>query len=109
MEVDEKAVRLKIYLGESDRYQGKPAYQAVIALMRSRGLWGATVTRGIYGYGKKSLLHSASALRLSEDLPLVIEAVDSEKKVLPLVPELSGMVQGGLITIEDVKVLRHLG
>ncbi len=109
MELDEKAVRLKIYLGESDRFQGRPAYQAVVELLRKRGVWGATVTRGIYGYGKRSLLHTASALRLSEDLPLVIEAVDAEAKVLALVPELSEMVRGGLITVEDVKVLRHLG
>ncbi len=102
-------MRLRIYVGESDRYQGKPAYQAVVELMRARGLWGATVTRGIYGFGKRSLLHAASALRLSEDLPLVIETVDAEAKVMPLVPELSEMVRGGLITIEDVKVLRHLG
>jgi len=109
MQLDEKAVRLKIYLGESDRYDGRPAYQAVVELLRKKGLWGATVTRGIYGFGKRSLLHSASALRLSEDLPLLIEAVDSEPKVLAIVPELSEMVKGGLITVEDVKVLRHLG
>lgn len=109
LQLDEKAVRLTIYVGESDRVDGKPAFQAVVELMRKKGLWGATVTRGIYGFGKRSLLHSASALRLSEDLPLVIQAVDSEAKVLALVPELSEMVKGGLITVEDVKVLRHLG
>lgn len=109
MELEEKAVRLKIYLGESDRVDGKPAYQAVVQRMRERGFWGATVTRGVYGFGKRSLLHTASALRLSEDLPLIIEVVEAEDKVLPLVPELSEMVRGGLITVEDVKVLRHLG
>lgn len=109
MELAEKAVRLKIYLGESDRVDGRPAYQAVVGLMRERGLWGATVTRGIYGYGKRSRLHTASALRLSEDLPLIIEVVEAEDKVAPLVAELSSMVRGGLITIEDVRVLRHLG
>jgi len=109
MELSEKAVRLKIYVGESDRYQGKPAYQAVVQLMRERGFWGATVTRGIYGYGKRSRLHTASALRLSEDLPLIIEVVEAEEKVRALVAELSDMVKGGLITIEDVQVLRHIG
>lgn len=109
MELDEKAVRLKIYVGESDRYQGKPAYQVVVQLMRERGLWGATVTRGIYGFGKRSRLHTASALRLSEDLPLIIEVVETEEKVRSLVPELSAMVKGGLITIEAVEVLRHIG
>jgi PII-like signaling protein len=109
MQLDEKAVRLKIYVGESDRFNGRPAYQAVVELMRVRGFWGATVTRGIYGFGKRSLLHTASALRLSEDLPLVIEVVESEEKVRAIVPELSAMVKGGLITVEDVTVLRHIG
>jgi uncharacterized protein len=109
LELSEKAVRLKIYLGESDRVDGRPAYQAVVELLRARGLWGATVTRGIYGYGKRSRLHAASALRLSEDLPLIIEVVEAADKVEPLVPELSAMVRGGLITLEDVRVLRHLG
>ena len=109
MDLDQKAVRLKIYLGESDRYQGRPAYQAVVELLRSKGMWGATVTRGIYGFGKRSLLHSASALRLSEDLPLIVEVVESEGKITPLVPALSDMVRGGLITVEDVQVLRHIG
>jgi uncharacterized protein len=109
VELAEKAVRLKVYVGESDRFEGRPAYQAVVQLMRERGCWGATVVRGIYGFGKRSRLHSASTLRLSEDLPLIIEVVEAESKVLPLVPELSEMVKGGLITVEDVKVLRHLG
>lgn len=109
MELKEKAVRLKIYLGESDRYNGVPAYQAVVHHLREKGFWGATVYRGIYGYGKRSLLHSASVLRLSEDLPLIVEAVEDEDKVLAVVPQLSEMVKGGLITVEDVRVLRHLG
>lgn len=108
MQREDRAVRMKIYLGESDHYDGKPAYQAVVQLMRAKGIWGATVTRGIYGYGKRSLLHNASILRLSEDLPLIIEAVDSEKKLRALIPELSQMVKGGLITTEEIQVLRHL-
>jgi uncharacterized protein len=109
MELSEQAVRLKIYVGESDRFQGKPAYQAVVELLRTRGFWGATVVRGIHGYGKRSRLHSASVLRLSEDLPLIIEVVEAEDKVRAIVPELSHMVKGGLITIENVTVLRHIG
>ena len=109
MDLQEKAVRLTIYLGESDQYKGRPAFKAVVELLRSEGLWGATVTRGIYGYGKRSRLHTASALRLSEDLPLVVVAVDTEQKLLPLIPRLSEMVKGGLITVDDVKVLRHIG
>jgi hypothetical protein len=109
MELNEQAVRLKIYVGESDRYQGKPAYQAVVQFMREKGFWGATVTRGIYGFGKRSRLHSASALRLSEDLPLIIEVVEAREKVLAVVSEISEMVRGGLVTVEDVTVLRHIG
>lgn len=109
MDLEERAVRMKIYLGEADSFRGQPAYKAVVDLLRAEGIWGATVIRGLHGYGKRSRLHSASVLRLSEDLPLVIEAVDSEEKLLPLVPRLSEMVRGGLITVDDVKVLRHIG
>lgn len=109
MHLDEKALRLTIYVGESDRFEGRPAYQAVVEHLRKRGLWGATVLRGIYGYGRRSLLHSASVLRLSEDLPLVIEIVESEEKINAVVPEISAMVKGGLLTVEEVRVLRHIG
>lgn len=109
MELEEQAVRLTIYLGESDSFEGKPAYKAVVHFLRAKGVWGATVTRGVYGFGKRSRLHAATPLRLSEDLPMVVEAVDSEKKIQALVPELSHMVSGGLITVENVRVVRHIG
>ncbi len=109
MDLEERAVRLTIYVGESDRFKGRPAYKAVIHLLRAKGIWGATATRGVYGFGKVSRLHAAAPLRLSEDLPIVVEAVDTEEKLRPLLPELSEMVQGGLVTFEDVRVLRHLG
>ena len=109
MEIDEKALCLKIYVGESDHYDGIPAYKAVVHLLRECGIWGATVTRGIYGFGKRSKLHAASPLRLSEDLPIIIEAIDSEKKILEVIPRVSEMVKGGLITVNDVKVMRHIG
>jgi uncharacterized protein len=109
MDLAEKAVRVKIYVGESDRYAGQPAYKAVVHLLREQGIWGATVTRGIYGFGKRSLLHTSTPLRLSEDLPIIIEAVDSEKKITAVIPKISEMVMGGLITLEDVRVMRHLG
>ena len=105
MELEEKAVRLKIYVGESDHYEGQPAYKAVVIFLRAQGIWGATVHRGILGFGKRSVVHSTSALRLSGDLPMIIEAVDTERK---LVPRLSEMVKGGLITLDEVRVLRHL-
>ncbi|HKZ24054.1 MAG TPA: DUF190 domain-containing protein [Thermoplasmata archaeon] len=109
MELEESAVRLKIYVGEADQFEGKPAYKAVVQHLRAQGIWGATVTRGVYGFGKRSLLHAATPLRLSEDLPMIIEAVDSEKKVLAVISKVSEMVKGGLITIDDVRVMRHIG
>lgn len=109
MQLEENALRLKIYVGESEHYQGQPAYKAVVLCLRERGIWGATVTRGIYGFGKRSKLHAAAPLRLSEDLPITIEAVDSEKKILEVVPIVGEMVKGGLITVDEVRVLRHIG
>ncbi|MEK6987539.1 MAG: DUF190 domain-containing protein [Candidatus Thermoplasmatota archaeon] len=109
MDLEEKAMRLKIYVGESDHFNGMPAYKAVVRHLRQQGIWGATVTRGVYGFGKRSLLHTATPLRLSEDLPIIIEAVDAEKKILGVIPKVSEMVKGGLITVEDVRVMRHLG
>ncbi len=109
MELEERALRLKVYLGESDHYKGVPAYKAVVHHLREKGIWGATVTRGTYGYGKRSRLHAVSPLRISEDMPVVVEAVDSEKKILEVVPAISEMVKGGLVTVDEVKVLRHIG
>ena len=109
MELEEKAVRMRIYVGESDHYQNMPAYKAVVHYLRQQGVWGATVTRGIYGFGKRSVLHASTPLRLSEDMPMVVESVDSEKKINSLLPVISEMVRGGLITVEEVKVVRHLG
>lgn len=102
-------MRLKIYVGESDHYGGLPAYKAVVHCLREQGVWGATVTRGVYGFGKRSLLHSSTPLRLSEDLPMLIEAVDSEKKIIAVIPKISEMVKGGIVTVEEVRVMRHLG
>lgn len=109
MQLEEKAVRMRIYMGESDHYRGEPAYKAVVHLLREKGVWGATVTRGIYGFGKRSVLHASSPLRLSEDMPILVETVDSEKKITSLLPQVSEMVKGGLITVEDVRVVRHIG
>lgn len=109
MDIQDDAVRLKIYVGESDRCGNEPAYKAVVHFLREKGVWGASVTRGVYGYGKRNLYHATSPLRLSEDLPMLIETVDSRKKILPLIPALSDMIKGGLITLEDVKILRHIG
>lgn len=109
MEIEENAIRMKIYLGESDGFKGIPAYKAVVHYLREQGIWGATVTRGVYGFGKRSILHASTPLRLSEDLPMIIEVVDSKTKILDLIPGLSEMIKGGLITTEEVKILRHIG
>jgi len=98
---------LRIYLGESDHWHGKPLYQAIVARMRERGLAGATVLRGIEGFGAKQHLHTSRILSLSEDLPVLIEAVDSEAKVRGIIPEIDKMLGDGLMTLEKVEVITY--
>lgn len=101
----EPAHRLTVYTGESDRWQGTPLYEAIVLKARELQLAGATVLRGPMGFGADSRVHTAKILRLSEDLPIVVEIVDTASKVATLVPHLRQMVRGGLVTIEDVGVL----
>lgn len=108
MQFEEKALRIKIYVGEMDHYEGQPTYKAVVHYLRNEGIWGATVTKGVYGYGKRSLVHSTSPLRLSSDLPMIIDAVDSEKKIRAVLPKLSEIVKDGLISIDEVTVIRNV-
>jgi uncharacterized protein len=96
---------LRIYIGESDTWHGRPLYQAIVRRLREEGIAGATVLRGIEGFGAHSRLHTARILRLSEDLPLVIEVVDREDRIRSTLPILDEMVTEGLITLEDVDVL----
>jgi PII-like signaling protein len=98
---------LRIYVGESDRWQGKPLYEAIVLKAREIGVAGATVLRGIMGYGAASRIHSSKILRLSEDLPVVIEIVDNPQIISQLLPEIERMVQEGLVTIENVGVLQY--
>lgn len=98
---------VRIYLGESDRWHGKPLYQAIVERLRERGLAGTTVLRGIEGFGAKQRLHSTRILSLSEDLPILIEAVDTEEKIRAVLPELDEMLTDGLITIERVEVITY--
>lgn len=98
---------LRIFLGESDRWHHAPLYEAIVLKARELGLAGATVLRGPMGFGAKSHLHTAKILRLSMDLPIVIEIVDSEENVGRLLPHLEEMALEGLVTIEDVQVLRY--
>ena len=109
MQIPEDAVLLRIFIGESDRWEHKPLYEAIVLAARERHLGGATVLRGPMGYGKTSRLHTAKILNLSTDLPLVIEIVDSEASINAFLPILDAMITGGLVTLEKVKVLHYRG
>lgn len=104
MENTTDARLLRIFIGESDTHDGRPLYQAIVELLRKEGLAGATVLRGIEGFGKSSRLHAAHILRLSEDLPIVVECVDASGKIEAVLPDLDGMIGDGLVTLERVEV-----
>src|SRR5689334_21945805 len=100
MKIPENGQLLRIFIGESDRWHGKPLYEALILKARETGLAGATMVRGLMGYGATSRIHTAKLLRLSEDLPLVVEIVDSEEKINAFLPVIDEMVQEGMVTLE---------
>ena len=100
---------LRIFIGESDRHGHRPLYEAIVLKAREQHLAGATVLRGAMGFGKSSRMHTSKILRLSIDLPLVIEIVDSEEKINEFLPVLDPMITGGLVTIEKVRAIRYLG
>lgn len=99
---------LRIFIGESDTHEDQPLYQAIVHVLSSEGIAGATVLRGIEGFGKSSTLHAAHILRLSEDLPIVIECVDTSEKIEAILPILDRMIGDGLVTLErvDVRIYR---
>ena len=107
MQIPQDAVLLRIFIGESDRWEHRPLYEAIVLKAREAHLAGATVLRGPMGFGKSSRLHTAKILRLSMDLPLVIEIVDSEEKIRAFLPSLEGMIGGGLVTLEKVQVIHY--
>ncbi|WP_407149364.1 DUF190 domain-containing protein [Bradyrhizobium sp. ORS 86] len=107
MQLPKQAVLLRIFIGEDDQCDGSPLYEAIVLKARERHLAGATVLRGPMGFGKSSRLHTTKILRLSEDLPLVIEIVDSEENINGFLPVLDGIMTSGLITLEKVQVLRY--
>src|SRR5205807_8579516 len=107
MEVSRDLMLLRIFIGESDRWDHKPLYEAIVLKARETHLAGATVLRGPMGFGKSSRLHTAKILRLSMDLPLVIEIVDSEEKIQAFLPVLDQMMKGGLVTLEKVQVIDY--
>ena len=107
MTIPEDGYLLKIFVGESDKVGHKPLYEVIVVKAREAGLAGATVFRGVMGFGKNSVLHTTKILRLSEDLPMVIEVVDSLEKIEKFLPELDPLIAGGLVTLEQVKVLHY--
>lgn len=108
MQIPKQAQLLRIFIGENKQYEGRPLHEAIVLKAREMHLAGATVLRGGMGYGHSSHLHTAKILRLSDDLPLVVEIVDSEDKILFFLPALDAMMQsGGLVTLEKVQVLQY--
>ena len=107
MRIPQDSVLLRIFLGEDDRYQHQPLYQAIVLKAREMHLAGATVLRGPMGFGHSSRVHSAKILAISEDLPLVIEIVDSEERINAFLPVLDTMMGSGLVTLEKLKVLQY--
>ena len=107
MLLPEDSLLLRIFISETDRYKNHPLFEAIVMEARTRHLAGATVLRSPMGYGKTTRLHTAKILRLSDDLPIVVEIVDSEKKINEFLPVLDDMMDGGLVTVEKVKVIHY--
>jgi uncharacterized protein len=107
MRIEGQGKLLRIFIGESDQWEGRPLYQAIVRRLREEGLAGATVIRGIEGFGAHSHLHTARILRLSEDLPLLIEVVDSEDRIQQALPIIEEMIPEGLVTLENVEILAY--
>lgn len=107
MQLPSEAQLLRIFIGEADKWDGKPLYEAIVLQARQRGMAGATVLRGQMGFGAHSRLHTAKILRLSEDLPIVIEIVDKPECIEAFLPELDQMIREGLVTLETVNVFAY--
>lgn len=107
MTIPREGYLLRIFIGESDRWQGRPLYEALVLRAREQHLAGATVLRGPMGFGARSRVHTAKILRLSEDLPIVIEIVDSKEKIDAFLPHVEAMMSDGLVTLERIEVLQY--
>jgi len=107
MKIPEEGCLLRVFIGESDRWHGKPLYEAIVLKARELHLAGATVLRGPMGFGAHSRMHTTKILRLSQDLPVVIEIVDAEEKIEALLPHIDEMVEEGLVTMEKVRVIKY--
>src|SRR5215475_3781906 len=111
MKIEGEGKRLRVFIGESDRYQGSTLYEAIVRKARELGLAGATVWQGIEGFGARSRIHTAKILRLSEDLPIIVEIVDSADKIRALLPHIDAMMEaagsGGLVTLEKAEIIKY--
>lgn len=107
MKIEGEGQLLRIYVGESDQWKGKPLFQAIVETVKKEGLAGCTVIRGIEGFGASSRIHTARILRLSEDLPVLIEIADKTDRIQKIIPILDNMVQEGLITLEKVHIIKY--
>jgi uncharacterized protein len=105
--IEGEQVLMRIFIGQTDRWERKPLYSALLELFRTKGLAGATVIQGVAGFGPDSIVHELQLLRLSQDLPIVIEVVDSQQHIDSVLPEVDRMMSGGLITLEKVRVLYY--
>ena len=108
MKLEGEGLLVRIFIGESDRWEGGPLYEAIVQCAREKGLAGATVLRGLEGFGAHNLIHSARTQRLAEDLPIVIEIVDAQEKVDAFLPAVEELVTEGLVTLEAVRILRYV-
>ena len=107
MKLPEEAELLRIFIGEADKFDGRPLYRAIVEKARERGLAGATVTRGLMGFGAHSRMHYAGVLRVSEDLPIIVEIVDNPDRIAAFLPEIDPMIDEGMVTLEKVRVLAY--
>jgi uncharacterized protein len=107
MQLPHEAELLRIFVGESDKHGGRPLYEVIVQSARKRGMAGATVLRGLMSFGANSRVHTAKVLRLSEDLPIVIEIVDTPERIAEFLPELDSMIGEGLVTLEKIRVIAY--
>jgi len=98
---------MRIHIGESDKWHGRPLHEAIVEMLRKDGFSGVTVLRGVAGYGSSSVYHTDKLLRLSQDLPIILEVIETQERIDALLPRLDGMVDGGLITLEKVRVILY--
>lgn len=107
MKLPSEAMLLRIFIGESDKRDGRPLYEIIVEEVRKRGMAGATVLRGFLGFGANSRIHTSKILRLSEDLPVIVEIVEAEEKIEAFLPELDELMGEGLVTLEKARIITY--